>query len=111
MGGKGALNYLVPIVHKASIYVPKVMHKPVMGGNTMYETFTSMFLYLKVCEVSKSGPDSQFGAGWLSMGGKGVLNYLPIVPKASIYVPKVMYRPVMGGNTVSETFTPMFLLS
>ena len=43
------------------------------------------------------------------MGGKGVLNYLPIVPKASIYVPKVMYKPVMGGNTVSETFTPMFL--
>ena len=38
-----------------------------------------------------------------------MLNYLPIVPKASIYVPKVMYKPVMGGNTVSETFTPMFL--
>ena len=36
------------------------------------------------------------------MGGKGALNYLPIVPKASIYVPKVMHKPVMGGNTVSE---------
>ena len=44
------------------------------------------------------------------MGGKGALNYLPIVPKASIYVPKVMHKPVMGGNTVSETFTHMFLL-
>ena len=44
------------------------------------------------------------------MGGKGVLNYLPIVPKASIYVPKVMRKPVMGGNTVSATFTHMFLL-
>ena len=43
------------------------------------------------------------------MGGKGALNYLPIVPKASIYVPKVMFKPVMGGNTVSETFTHMFL--
>ena len=43
------------------------------------------------------------------MGGKGALNYLPIVPKASIYVPKVMCEPVMGGNTVSETFTHMFL--
>ena len=43
------------------------------------------------------------------MGGKGALNYLPIVPKASIYVPKVMHKPVMGGNTVSETFTHMFL--
>ena len=43
------------------------------------------------------------------MGGKGALNYLPIVPKASIYVPKVMRKPVMGGNTVSETFTHMFL--
>ena len=43
------------------------------------------------------------------MGGKGALNYLPIVPKASIYVPKVMCKPVMGGNTVSETFTHMFL--
>ena len=38
-----------------------------------------------------------------------MLNYLPIVPKASIYVPKVMHKPVMGGNTVSETFTHMFL--
>jgi hypothetical protein len=37
------------------------------------------------------------------------LNYLPIVPKASIYVPKVMRKPVMGGNTVVETFTHMFL--
>ena len=43
------------------------------------------------------------------MGGKGALNYLPIVPKASIYVPKVMLKPGMGGNTVSETFTHMFL--
>ena len=43
------------------------------------------------------------------MGGKDALNYLPIVPKASIYVPKVMHKPVMGGNTVSETFTHMFL--
>ena len=38
-----------------------------------------------------------------------MLNYLPIVPKASIYVPKVMCKPVMGGNTMSETFTHMFL--
>ena len=44
MGGKGALNYL-PILPKAFVYVPKVMHKPVMGGNTMYETFTHMFLF------------------------------------------------------------------
>ena len=44
------------------------------------------------------------------MGGKGVLNYLPILPKASIYVPKVMPKPVMGGNTMSETFTHMFLI-
>ena len=35
----------------------------------------------------------------------GALNYLPIVSKAFIYVPKVMCKPVMGGNTVSETFT------
>ena len=40
-----------------------------------------------------------------------MLNYLPIVPKASIYVPKVMHKPVMGGNTVSETFTHMFFSS
>ena len=45
------------------------------------------------------------------MGGKGAVNYLPIVPKASIYVPKakVMRKPGMGGNTVSETFTHTFL--
>ena len=38
------------------------------------------------------------------MGGKGALNYLPIVPKAFVYVPKVMHKPVMGGNTVSKDF-------
>ena len=71
----------LPIVPKASIYVPKVMPKPVMGGNTVSETFTPMFFYLEVYEVSKSGPDSQFGAWWLSMGGKGVLNYIfPLCP-------------------------------
>ena len=43
------------------------------------------------------------------MGGKGGLNYLPIVPKASIYVPRVMHKPVMGGNTVSETVTHVSL--
>ena len=41
--------------------------------------------------------------------GKGALNYLRIVPKASIYVPKVMCKSIMGGNTVSETFMHMFL--
>ena len=68
-----------------------------------------MCFYSEVHKVSKTGPDSQFGASWLSMGGKGALNYLPIVPKASIYVPKVMHKPVMGGNTMSETFMHMFL--
>ena len=43
------------------------------------------------------------------MGGKGALNYIPIVPKAFIYVPKVMCKPVMGGYTVFETFMHMFL--
>ena len=43
------------------------------------------------------------------MGEKGALNYLPIVPKASIYVPTVMHKPVMGGNTMPETFMHMIL--
>ena len=43
------------------------------------------------------------------MDGKGALNSLPIVPKAFVYVIKVMRKLVMGGNTVSETFTHMFL--
>ena len=60
MGGKGALNYLL-IVPKASIYVPKVMHIPVMGGNTVSETFTSTCFSSEVCHVSKTGPDSHFG--------------------------------------------------
>ena len=47
MGGKDALNYL-PIVLKASIYVPNVMHKPVMGSNTVYETFHA-HVYLPKC--------------------------------------------------------------
>ena len=42
-------------------------------------------------------------------GREGCVNYLPIVPTASIYVPKVMHKPVMGGITMSETFTHMFL--
>ena len=42
------------------------------------------------------------------MGGKGALNYLPILPKAFIYVPKVMHKPVMGGNTMSETFRHIY---
>ena len=44
------------------------------------------------------------------MGGKGALNYLPIVivPKAFVYVIKVMRKPVMGGDTVSETYTHTF---
>ena len=61
MGGKGALNSL-PIVPKAFVYVIKVMRKPVMGGNTVSETFTHMFLFRSVRKVSKTGPDSQFGA-------------------------------------------------
>ena len=60
--GKGALNYL-PIVPKASIYVPKVMRKPVMGGNTVSETFTHMFPFRKCVEVfRKVAQDSQIGA-------------------------------------------------
>ena len=46
------LNYL-PIVPKASIYVPKVMRKPVMGGNTISEGFLSTCFSPKVCEVPK----------------------------------------------------------
>ena len=49
MGGNGALNYL-PIVPTASIYVSKVMHKLVMGGNTF------ICFLIEVCEVSKTGP-------------------------------------------------------
>ena len=41
----------------------------------------------------------------LNIGGKDLLNYLPIVLIASIYVPRVMHKPVLGGNTMSETFT------
>ena len=56
------LNYL-PIVPKASIYFPKVMHKPVMGGNTMFETFTHMFLFQSASRFRKvAQADSQFGA-------------------------------------------------
>ena len=96
MGGKGALYYL-PIVPKASIYVPKVMPKPVMGGNTVCETFTHMFLFQSASNFEKwpRQPNRSVMAEY--MGGKGTLNYLPIVPKASIYVPKVMRNPVMDG--------------
>ena len=55
MGGKGGLNYL-PIVFKASIYVPKVMANPVMGGNTMYETFAHMFIFRSASNFKKEWP-------------------------------------------------------
>ena len=108
MGGKGALNYL-PIVPKASIYVPKVMHKPVMGGNTMSETFTHMFLFRSASSFEKWPRQSNRSVMAKYGRGKGALHYLPTVPKASIYVPKIMHKPVMGGNTMSEIFTSMFL--
>ena len=69
MGGKCGLNYL-PIVPKASIYVPKVMHKPVMIGDTiMSETFTH--ISSEVCEVLKSGLDSQFSNVMAEHGREG----------------------------------------
>ena len=93
MGGKGALHYL-SIVPKASIYVPKVMRKPVMGSNTVSETYTHMFPF-RSARSFKNWPRQSIWSvmaeyGRLSMGGKGALNYLPIVPKASIYVPNVI---------------------
>ena len=83
MGGKGALIYL-PIVPKASIYVPKVMRKPVMGGNTVSETYTHMFPF----QSARKFENWPRQPNWSVMAeygrGKGVLNYLPIVPKAFI---------------------------
>ena len=94
---------------KASIYVPKVMRKPVMGGNTVSDTFTHMFPFRSARSFA-NWPRQSIWRVTAEYGiGKGALNYLPIVPKASIYVPKVMRKPVMGGNTVHETFTHMFL--
>ena len=61
MGGKDALNYLL-IVLKASIICPKGnVHTSYMGGNTVSETSHTCFSS-KVCEISKTGPDSHFGA-------------------------------------------------
>ena len=109
MGGKDVLNYL-PIVPKASIYIPKVMCKPVMGGNTVVETFTPMFLSRSVRSF-ENWPRQSIWSVMAEYGREGCveLSYLPIVPKASIYVPKVMSKPVMGGNTMSETFMHMFI--
>ena len=86
------------------------MCKPVMGGNTVSETFTHMFLFRSASSF-ENWPRRSIWRVIAEYGGKDALNYLLIVPKASIYVPKVMHKPVMvmGGNTVSETFTHMFL--
>ena len=70
MGGNGGLNSL-PIVPKASIYVPKVMHKPVMGGNTVSETFMHMFLIQSVCKFSKTGPDQSIWSVMAEYGREG----------------------------------------
>ena len=56
------LNYL-PIVPKASIYVPNVMHKPVMGSTlTPCVRLSRTCFSSEVREVSKTDPDSQLGA-------------------------------------------------
>ena len=62
MGGKGALDYL-PIVSKASIYVPKVMHKPVMGGNTMHAhvSLLKCMKFRKLAQAQTRQSDGQFG--------------------------------------------------
>ena len=118
MGGKGALNYL-PIVPKASIYVPNVMRNPVMGSNTVSETLAHMFLFrsaqsnvmrnpvmggntvsetlvhmflFRSAQSSKNWPRQSIWSVMAEYERKGTLNYLPIVPKASIYVQKVMRK-------------------
>ena len=83
---------------KASIHVPKVMRKPVMGGNTVSETFTHMFLFGSALSFEK-WPRQSNRSVMAEYGKEGALNYLPIVPKASIYVPKVMHKQVMGVVT------------
>ena len=109
MRGKGALNYL-PIVPKASIYVPKVMHEQVMGGNTMSETFTHTRFSSEVREVSKTGPDQSIWSVMAEYGREGCVELSSHCAQSlHICPPKVMRKPVMGGNTVSETFTHMFL--
>ena len=61
MGGKVALNYF-PIVLKVSIICPKGnVHTSYMGCNTVSETSHTCFSS-KVCEISKTGPDSLFRA-------------------------------------------------
>ena len=77
MGGKGALNYL-PIVPKTSIYVPKVMRKPVMGGTTPCLRLSCTRFSSEVHEVSKTaGPDQSIWSVMTEyMGGKGALNSL-----------------------------------
>ena len=102
MGGKGALNYL-PIVPKASIYVPNVMHMPVMGGsNTSYDTFMHMFLFRSAQSFEKLTKKSIWSV--MAEYGTSASKYIPIVPKAFVYVPKVMHKPVMGSNTMSKTW-------
>ena len=53
---------------KAFVYVPKVMRKPVMGSNTVSQTFRHTCFTSEVREVSKTGPDSQF---WRVTAGYG----------------------------------------
>ena len=103
------LNYL-PIVPKASIYVPKVMHKPVMGGNTVSETFTHMFLFRSESSFENC-PRRSIWSVMAEYGREGCVELSSHCAQSLHiwYVPKVMHNPVMGGNTVSETFTHMFL--
>ena len=55
MGGKGALNYL-PIVPKASIYVPNVMQNQLLAVTPCLRLLRTCFSS-EVREVLKTGPD------------------------------------------------------
>ena len=61
-----------------------------------------------MCEVLKTGPNQSILSVMAEYGREGWVELSSIVPKAFEYDPKVMRKPVMGGNTVSETFTHMF---
>ena len=65
------LNYL-PIVPKASIYVPKVMHNQLWVVTPCLRLSCTYFI-LEVCEVSKTGPDQSILSMMAEYGREGCI--------------------------------------
>ena len=106
--GREGCNELSPIVPKAFVYVIKVMRKPVMGGNTVSETFMHKFLFRSGSSFEK-WPRQPNRSVMAEYGKEGCVELSSHCVQSLHICPKGNAQTSYDRNTVSETFTHMFL--